>query len=134
MATLHHNQQIGQQGEEAACLWLSHQGYHHQARNYRAGRYGEIDLVTFYPESGILTFVEVKTRHPTHVATGLEALSAGKAQKLLTAIETYLTDDSHPKPEGIKGWQVDWVLVTYLPQLPWQHWPVSLIENVLWAD
>lgn len=134
MANSLHNCTLGQQGEEAASRWLMRQGYQLQLRNYRAGRHAEIDLVTFRPDTGLLYFVEVKTRHPQHVATGLQALSRTKARHLLTAVETYLTDDNQPKPNGLKGWQVDWVLVTYLPHVPSHHWPISLIENVLWAD
>jgi len=129
-----YNTRLGQQGEEAACVYLLGQGYTLLARNYRAGKLGEIDSVWLHPNQQALCFVEVKTRRTAHVATGLQALTPTKARHLQQAIATFIEDATVVKPTKVDAWQVDWVLVTALPHVPTQCWAIELIENVLWVD
>ena len=76
------------QGEGAAAGYLSDQGYSIIEKNWRAGRWGEIDLITCDP-SGILVFVEVKTRTVTSTVEcgiyplGFEAINLSKQRKII---------------------------------------------------
>jgi putative endonuclease len=75
-------------GEESAANHLSLQGYEIVARNWRAGLWGEVDLIAYDPER-TLVFVEVKTRvlesgakngiHPI----GFEAINRSKQRKIM---------------------------------------------------
>ena len=72
--------QIAQIGEEVAALCHRQLGGEIIARNWRAGRYAEIDLIVA-DQSGLIIFVEVKTRladqSPEYCSqSGFEAITA----------------------------------------------------------
>lgn len=52
---------IAKGGEDAAAAFLEKQGYKILERNWRSGRFGEIDIIA-RDRKGLLVFVEVKTR------------------------------------------------------------------------
>lgn len=54
-----HHVEFGRQGEELAAQWLTQQGFSILQRNWRHGRY-EVDIIA--GRSGILHFIEVKSR------------------------------------------------------------------------
>lgn len=70
-------------------------GYTILERNYRSGRWGEIDLIC--QEGGDLVFVEVKTRRSANYGQPVEAVSWGKRQRLMRAAQQYkLTHPTTP--------------------------------------
>lgn len=72
---------VGQEGEEAACLYLRRKGYTVVARRWAAGHLpGDIDMITWQGE--LLCFVEVKTR-TAHDATPAEAAVDSHKRRIL---------------------------------------------------
>ncbi|WP_303675242.1 YraN family protein [Vampirovibrio chlorellavorus] len=84
----------GCRGEEIAQSYLKNRGFRLEARNWRSGKLGEIDLVVYHPAQSILVFVEVKTRRTGFLESPLEAISPGKVQRMLQLAEAYLA--THP--------------------------------------
>ncbi len=67
------------------------------ARNYRAHRLGELDIIARPPGGQILAFVEVKTRHILSNASildhpGQQAVTTKKQRRLKHAALSYLTN------------------------------------------
>jgi putative endonuclease len=77
----------GRLGEDQAAAFLLAKGYKILERNYRAGRWGELDIVC--EEAGDLVFVEVKARKSTNYSQAVEAVSWGKRHRLLRAAQQY---------------------------------------------
>lgn len=89
----------GRLGEDQAAVLLTSKGYTILERNYRSGRWGEIDLICL--ESDDLVFVEVKTRKSSNFGQPVEAVSWGKRQRLMYAAQQYKL--THPKtPESMR--------------------------------
>jgi putative endonuclease len=83
------HQQVGRRGEEDAYFYLRKLGYVMVARNYRsAGRRGEIDLIGW--DSGILCFIEVKTRTSYDVKPAEAAVDHEKRRELAGMARAYL--------------------------------------------
>lgn len=85
---------LGKAGESLAAAVLEEKGWSIEARNWRAGRYAEIDIVALEP-SGLRVFVEVKTRRRNAMAsssdlTGFEAINKIRQQKIVTSARIYL--------------------------------------------
>lgn len=78
----------GRLGERIACRYLMKQGFDILARRYRA-RSGEIDLIAF--ESGVLVFVEVKTRASTAYGDPIEFVDWEKQQRFRRAAEEFIS-------------------------------------------
>ena len=74
------NRSVGAFGEKVVCDFLESQGVSIVERNWRV-REGEIDIVAQSP-SGILVFVEVKTRSSLAFGHPLEAITNEKAHRL----------------------------------------------------
>lgn len=105
-------QRLARAGEEAAARYFVGRGAHVLARNWRAGRYAEVDLIIRQGE--VIAFVEVKTRRK--VGTGVDsALSAfdsinrRKQQKIVTSARIYLV--RHNLAEA--PWRLDVVFVEF---------------------
>lgn len=81
---------LGAHGEEVACNYLRSRGFTIVAQNYRC-RSGEIDVIA--RRSGVLVFIEVKTRRS--VTYGLPQLSVTpfKQRQLSKAALTYLSQN-----------------------------------------
>ena len=113
---------IATRGENLACEYLEDKSYKILARNYRAGRVGEIDIIA-RDVDGIITFVEVKTRTIDAPISGIpelgfDAVDYRKQRKILSASQEFLKScDSSPL-----RWSYD-VVVVIIPR----H-PPSLIE------
>ena len=75
-------QALGLGGEEAAAEHLEAGGWRILARRFRAAGY-EIDLVA--ERSGVLAFVEVKTRRPGSLAPPVTAVDWRKRRRLAAA-------------------------------------------------
>lgn len=80
-------------GEDAAADFYKKQGYRILARNWRAGRFAEVDLIAIGPD-GLFVFVEVKTRYKQSaydsVQNGFDAITYRKQQKIVTSARIYL--------------------------------------------
>jgi putative endonuclease len=75
-----YRQVIGATGEEFVARHLQSEGCTILDRNWRI-RGGEIDLIAAAP-SGLIIFVEVKTRSSTKFGDPLEAITAKKAARI----------------------------------------------------
>jgi putative endonuclease len=85
---------LGKAGESFAATILEEQGWIIEARNWRAGRYAEIDIIAVEP-SGLLVFIEIKTRRQNSTGggfdlTGFDAVNKAKQQKIVTSARIYL--------------------------------------------
>ena len=67
---------IGAYGENVAADWLRSQGCRILARNFKAARGGEVDIVA--AQGKLLLFVEVKTRHKDTAIRPLDAVDKPK--------------------------------------------------------
>lgn len=91
---------LGRLGENQAVLALKKQGYKILERNYRAGRWGEIDIIALH--RGELVFAEVKTRASSVYGHPTDAITRHKFQAMLRAAQYYqLTHDHLPEPVRI---------------------------------
>jgi len=88
------NSAVGRAGEEAAAVFLAGQGYQILARNVRF-RGGEIDLVA--EKTGVLVFVEVKTRASLGFGTAAEAVTPQKQRQLIRLAAQYLAASGRPE-------------------------------------
>ncbi|WP_054029000.1 YraN family protein [Bacillus sp. FJAT-28004] len=78
----------GEQGEEAACLYLIEAKYCILSRNWRC-RTGEIDIIA--EQSDRLVFIEVRTRKDGgRFGTAAESVDHRKQQKVRDAAQVYL--------------------------------------------
>lgn len=78
---------IGDIGEEYAAKYLSEHGCEIVCRNFRI-KGGEIDIIA--KKGDILHIVEVKTRKPSPLTTGEEAITPRKRELLIRAAGEYL--------------------------------------------
>ena len=79
----------GNEGEQAACDFLTKRGWTILDRNVRRGR-GEIDVVA--RRRGVLAFIEVKRRSSLDFGTPAEAVTADKQRRILSAASIYLQE------------------------------------------
>ncbi len=80
--------QKGILGEEMALAYLQDLGYRLVERNFRI-KGGEIDLIL--EKDGCFIFAEVKRRLKASPGAGLEAVTATKQRRILTAAGQYLS-------------------------------------------
>jgi putative endonuclease len=97
---LNHRRELGVTGESAVIADYIEKGYTILERNWRAGRYAEIDLIA-KDRRGTLIFVEVKTRiveqHEFGFADhGFNAIHSRKRRKILTAGRSYAARHANP--------------------------------------
>jgi len=71
----------GKIGEDAALKYLVERGYLILYRNFRFGRYGEVDLIA--KDSDTVCFIEVKSRANDAFGTPAEAVGAVKRRSIL---------------------------------------------------
>ena len=79
--------QDGKKGEQAAADFLRQRGYDFVAANHRQGR-AEIDLIV--AKTGLLVFVEVKTRSNLSFGFPESFVSPRKVQLLTAAADAYV--------------------------------------------
>jgi putative endonuclease len=110
---------MGRRGEKVAAAWLRAQGCKILARNFKAPRGGEVDIVA--REGKVLLFVEVKTRREGTPIRPYDAVGKDK-QRLIErganawlkrlrtraipwrfdVIEVYLADGSKPRVNRVR--------------------------------
>ena len=81
-----HNE-LGREGEEAACRYLVRQGYTLLERNWRTAHL-EVDIVAEW--YGEVVFVEVKTRRDERFAPAREAVTEAKKANIVQAAREYM--------------------------------------------
>lgn len=86
----------GQRGEEIAADYLRSKGYRLLTQNFRAGRFGELDLVCQKDQT--LVFIEVKTRVSETVGEGVEAVRPWKIRHLKKAAEVFIRRSENLPP------------------------------------
>ena len=87
--------EIGDLGEQLLSRWLELHDYQILKRNWRC-RWGEMDIVAQDKVSGLIAFVEVKTRSDRNWdADGLLAIDSNKQQKLTQTASLFLA--KHPE-------------------------------------
>ncbi|WP_447040255.1 YraN family protein [Streptomyces sp. DSM 118878] len=96
---------LGRYGEELAARRLVESGMTVLARNWRAGRSGEIDIVALDGEA--LVVCEVKTRRAGLAGSTLfehpmAAVGPGKAERLRRLAERWIEERGGPPPGGVR--------------------------------
>ncbi len=79
---------FGGVGEQLAAEYLEKKGFIILDRNYRFGRFGEIDIVAI--EKEYLCFIEVKTRTSSYFGTPAESVGHAKREKLRSLAWIYI--------------------------------------------
>ncbi len=79
--------QVGDAGEEKACLWLQKNGYEIVARNWRTRR-GEIDIIA--EKENLMVFGEVKTLPSGDVDTLSHELDERKQKRIVETAKLFL--------------------------------------------
>lgn len=82
------NRSIGSIGEQLAAEYLAQNGFKIIERNYRSGKFGEIDIIA--AEREYICFIEVKTRTSSLFGTPAEAVGFAKRQKLKSLAMIYI--------------------------------------------
>lgn len=110
-------QTVAAQGESAVSRYLEEQGWSVVERNWRWGRFGEIDLIA-RDRSHSLIFVEVKTRRQIRMdagfpESGFETVNWRKQQKIVTCARCYAAVQRLPEGQPLR---FDVVLVEFASQ------------------
>lgn len=111
-----HNREFGSEGENRAAAFLEDRNFSIIARNYRFGKYGEIDIIA---QSGnLVIFAEVKHRGSGLYGGALYSISAGKKKSLVTAARAFIAGrPDYNRPEitfrfdliSIRDNSIEWV-------------------------
>ena len=101
-------QEIGDIGEDLACKYLQHYGYKIVDRNFSC-KTGEIDIIAIHFVSGIISFVEVKSRNSISYGLPCQAVNLAKQRKIKTTAEYYRL--CHP---NLKSYQPSFDIVEIL--------------------
>ena len=78
----------GRAGEDDAYDYIVKSGYRVLYRNFRYGRYGEIDIIAI--KDGVVCFIEVKSRSGASYGTPAEAVGYAKRKKILAVANHFL--------------------------------------------
>ncbi|GAA3217143.1 YraN family protein [Streptomyces thermocoprophilus] len=99
---IRHTQQarsaLGRYGETLAARRLTASGMAVLARNWRAGRSGEIDIVA--RDGDVLVVCEVKTRRAETYEHPMAAVTPAKADRLRALAEHWMHTHGEPRPAG----------------------------------
>ena len=98
-------QKIGEKGEKLAIKFLKKKKYKIVDRNYRADRYGELDIIAKTGDE--LVFVEVKTKTDEQFGSPEEEFTYQKKKRMRRAIQNYL----FKKDLTNKEWRADLIAV-----------------------
>jgi putative endonuclease len=80
--------EFGKTGEQIAADYLKKNGFAILDRNFRSGRFGEVDIIA--SEGEYICFIEVKTRTGSTFGTPAEAVGASKQHKIRSLAWIYL--------------------------------------------
>lgn len=87
--------ETGKLGEDYVCEYLRNKKYIVIKRNF-SNRFGEIDIIA--ESEDYILFVEVKTRTEGALVSGLEAVNAGKINRILNLSNDFLKKFDTDKP------------------------------------
>lgn len=90
---------LGREGESLAESFITDRGFTVLCRNYRAGRYGEIDIVG--RKDDLVVFFEIRTRRGDQYGGAIRSISSKKIKNLRTASRHYLANNSHLNTETV---------------------------------
>ncbi|MGW2702566.1 YraN family protein [Streptomyces sp. NPDC001340] len=91
---------LGRYGEDLAARRLAEAGMAILERNWRCGRSGEIDIVA--RDGSTLVVCEVKTRRSGTFQHPMAAVTAEKAERLLTLAERWIQTHGGAPPGGVR--------------------------------
>ncbi|MFY9586190.1 MAG: YraN family protein [Actinomycetota bacterium] len=109
--------ELARDGEDIAASYLARHGWAIVGRNVRCGRTGEIDIIA--ERSGVLAFVEVKTRSSARFGTPGEAVTWRKQARIRAMARLFLIA-SRPRAGSVRfdvievRWRGDAAAVTHL--------------------
>jgi putative endonuclease len=93
-----HNRDFGSEGEDRAAVFLEKNRFAIIARNYRFGKYGEIDIIA--RRGNLVIFVEVKHRGTERYGGALYSISSKKKKSLKTAAKAFISaSPDYDRPE-----------------------------------
>lgn len=84
---IHNNRELGSKLEDAACRYLTKNGYNIIERNFRVGRLGEVDIIA--AEDEYVCFIEVKGRSSDIFGTPAEAVNYHKRSTIIKLASIY---------------------------------------------
>ncbi|MCY6372398.1 YraN family protein [Clostridium ganghwense] len=84
-----YNKKIGTHGENLAQSYLEKLGYKILANNFRC-KVGEIDIITLFPNTNYICFVEVKSRFTSVYGRPCESITYKKILNLRHTAEFYI--------------------------------------------
>lgn len=108
---------IAAHGEHAVARFFEEQGYSVLKRNWRWGRFAEIDLIV-RDRANLIVFVEVKTRRKMRMdsgfpESGFDTINWRKRQKIVTSARCFLSAEHLPPGQPVR---FDVVLVEFVEQ------------------
>ncbi|MER2598573.1 MAG: YraN family protein [Caldilineales bacterium] len=106
---------LGDWGEQLAVDLLLGKGYRLLARNWRAGRSGELDLVM--QQGDCLVAVEVRTRRGDAYGRADESLTAAKQARLAQLIEIYCAQQAWHGPRRVDVVAISLDVIGHLQEL-----------------
>lgn len=83
------NHKLGKLAEEIACDYLKKLNFNILDKNWRSGKYGEIDMVAVDNKTKELVFIEVKSR-ATSLDDAKELVTSKKQEQLYKLAKSYL--------------------------------------------
>ncbi len=118
---------LGKIGEQYVVDLLNRQGWQIKERNWRAGRYAEIDIIACDPTT-TLVFIEVKTRIKTGYETGFtnpgfDKLDQRKINKMIAVARLYMAKCLGTRSQTDLGCRFDAFILYYpsaIRELEWK--------------
>ncbi len=105
-------QKLGKLGEDLATRYLQKKRYKILARNYIAGRYGEIDIIA--EQNGQLVFIEVKTKTDEQFGSPEQEFNYYKKKKMRRAVQNYLFKNYNQD----RDWRIDLIAIDVSARKP----------------
>jgi len=106
---------LGNLGESLAGSYLERHHYQILHRNWRWGRYAEVDIIAYLPGERRISFIEVKTRRTEVYGTALEAVTTVQQRKLRALAEVYLVNHAHTIPYADVSFDVITITPSHVP-------------------